>query len=96
MGMATAMVHRGKPIWAACGGAELSVVNMAAALALTLSGPGRVSLDRVFGIGVPPALLALVALGEVALLVLGIVSRSTPATLDQQAAAKGEEGQKGS
>jgi hypothetical protein len=53
-------------------------------------------LDRVFGIGVPPALLALVALGEVALLVLGIVSRSTPATLDQQAAAKGEEGQKGS
>src|SRR5258708_29237740 len=53
MVMATAKAHWGKPIWASQGGAELPVINMAAALALMLTGLGRFSLDRVFGIRLP-------------------------------------------
>src|SRR5690348_12071485 len=55
--MATAKAHWGKPIWVSQGGAELPVVNMASALALTLTGPGRFSLDRLFGIRLPRVLV---------------------------------------
>lgn len=50
MSMATGTVHKGKPIWVTAGGAELPVINMAAATALALAGPGRYSLDRLLGI----------------------------------------------
>ena len=46
MSMATAKVHAGKPIWNSAGGAELPVTNMAAAVAIGLAGPGRISVDR--------------------------------------------------
>jgi len=36
--MATAKAHWGKPIWVPSGGAELPVTNIAAALALMLTG----------------------------------------------------------
>jgi len=66
MSMATATAHRGKPIWATEGGAELPVVNIAGATALILNGPGRYSLDRALGISLPtwlaPVGLALVIL----------------------------------
>jgi putative oxidoreductase len=89
MVMATATAHKGKPIWVTSGGAELPVTDMAAALSLVLSGPGRFSLDKVFGIRVPRALVALAVLGEVAILILGIVNRSTSAT-SQTSAEEGE------
>jgi putative oxidoreductase len=54
-------VHRGKPIWASSGGAELPLINMAVALAFTLAGPGRFSLDRLFGVRIPTAVAALFA-----------------------------------
>src|SRR5437588_8631205 len=41
--MATAKAHWGKPIWASQGGAELPLINIATALSLTLTGPGRFS-----------------------------------------------------
>ena len=63
MTIATIDVHGGKPVWVTSGGAELPITNMAAALALTLVGPGAFSLDRVLGIRVPKALAALAALG---------------------------------
>jgi putative oxidoreductase len=50
MAMATATVHRGKPIWVTEGGAELPVTNIAASTALILNGPGKYSLDRALGI----------------------------------------------
>jgi putative oxidoreductase len=76
--MATVKAHWGKPIWANKGGAELPVLNMAAALALTLTGPGRFSLDHVLGIRLPRALVIAIAIVEAATLAIGIVSRPTP------------------
>jgi putative oxidoreductase len=63
MAMATGTVHKGKPIWVTQGGAELPVSNMAAATALALTGPGRISLDSLLGIRVPKTLTLLAALG---------------------------------
>lgn len=53
MAMATAKVHWDKPIWVTEGGAELPVTNMAAATALMLAGPGKLSFDRAFGVRLP-------------------------------------------
>lgn len=61
--MATAIrrVHWGRPIWVTEGGAELPVTDMAAATTLLLTGPGGLSLDRLFGIRVPAWIAGLVA-----------------------------------
>jgi putative oxidoreductase len=70
--MATFTVHRGKPIWVTKGGAELTVTNTAALLAVALSGPGRASLDHAFHVRLP-RWLAIPGLGVVAVAVwLGI------------------------
>lgn len=66
MAVATFDVHGGKPIWATEGGAELPVINMAAAAALALTGPGSVSLDRVLGVRIPPAVAGLALLAVAA------------------------------
>jgi putative oxidoreductase len=73
MVVAWGRVHWGKPIWVTSGGGELPLTNIGIAIALTLSGSGRVSLDRMFGIRVPPALSLLVAGGVAA----GIVNALT-------------------
>jgi putative oxidoreductase len=57
MGMATAKVHWGKPIWVTSGGAELPVTNIAAALALGMAGPGKFSVDNALGLRLPRRLL---------------------------------------
>jgi putative oxidoreductase len=76
--MATAKAHWGKPIWASQGGAELPVINIATALALTLTGPGRFSLDNVLGIRMPRALVIAAAVTEAAMLAIGLMSRPAP------------------
>ena len=53
--------HWGKPIWVTSGGAELPLTNLAVATALMLMGPGRFSVDRIFGIRVPVAMSILAA-----------------------------------
>ena len=67
MSVAVRKIHWGKRIWVSEGGAELPVVNMAVAIALALSEPGRFSLDRALGLKLPsavtPLLTAAVALG---------------------------------
>jgi putative oxidoreductase len=64
---ATLKAHWGKPVWVTSGGAELPLINIAAAGAIALAGPGRYSLDRLFGIRVPRwfSLLSMAAVGGV-------------------------------
>lgn len=78
MVMATGKVHWGKPVWVTQGGAELPITNMATALALTLTGPGRFSLDRLFGIRLPRALVISLAAAEAIMVTIGIMSRPKP------------------
>jgi putative oxidoreductase len=63
--MAWNKAHAGKPIWVTAGGAELPLVNMAAATAVALAGSGRYSLDEALDIEVP-TWLTLLTLGGVA------------------------------
>ncbi|HEX5829080.1 MAG TPA: DoxX family protein [Candidatus Limnocylindrales bacterium] len=53
MGMAWAKVHLGKPVWSTTGGAELPLTNIAVLSALTVAGPGKLSLDGLLGIRIP-------------------------------------------
>jgi putative oxidoreductase len=73
--MITAAVrgHWGKPIWATAGGAELPLTNITVGVALALSGPGRYSLDRLFGIKVPRWLAVLFTLGALGTALYGSV-----------------------
>jgi putative oxidoreductase len=88
MSMATVKVHRGKPIWATAGGAELPVTNMAVALAIALAGSGRYSLDAALGLRVPPALGAVAALAALAGVATGAVAPATrPAAQASEGAA---------
>jgi putative oxidoreductase len=80
MVMATAKAHWGKPIWVTQGGAELPITNLAIALALALSGPGRFSLDQVLGIRVPRVLVAAAVIVEAVLVIIGIMGNPTPAS----------------
>lgn len=75
MVMAWNKAHAGKPIWVTSGGAELPLLNLAAAAALTLTGPGRISLDQLLGLRVPRALVALSAAGVAAGIAAGVMAR---------------------
>jgi putative oxidoreductase len=61
--IAWAKAHAGKPIWATEGGAELPLLNLSIATALILSGPGKFSADRLFGLRLSPVMTALGMLG---------------------------------
>ena len=87
MKMAMFKAHSGKPIWASAGGAELPVVNIAAGTALMMTGPGRYSLDRAFGIKIPRWLTVLVMAGSAVSLVIGLLMEPEPA---EEHAAVGE------
>jgi putative oxidoreductase len=76
---ASLRAHWGKPIWATSGGAELPLTNIAVGTALALSGPGRYSLDRLFGIKVPGWLTFLFTLGA-----LGTALYGSFAELDEE------------
>jgi len=78
MTMGAVKVHGGKPIWVTSGGAELPLTNIAAALALILTGPGKFSLDRAFGIRLPrPLVIAVAALAAVSV-AYGLTSQPAP------------------
>lgn len=79
MSMATVKAHWGKPIWVTSGGAELPLTNIAVALALTMAGPGRYSLDRLFGIRLPRAVAVMAALTAAAAVAYGASSKPQPA-----------------
>jgi len=87
MNMATFKAHAGKPIWVTSGGAELPVVNIAVGTALFMTGPGRYSLDHLFGIRVPRWMSALAMLGAAGLLVVGLLSEPEPPAEPVESAA---------
>ena len=87
MAMAAGKFHWGKPIWATKGGAELPLTNLAIALALALTGPGRYSLDHVLGLGLPRRLLIPGLLGVAAVTALGISQQPQPAPSEEASAA---------
>jgi putative oxidoreductase len=72
MGMAAGTVHWGKPIWATKGGAELPVTNLAVVTSLVMTGPGRISVDRLLRVRVPWQLTAVTGLGVVGGVALGL------------------------
>jgi putative oxidoreductase len=86
MSVAVGKVHWGKPIWVTEGGAELPVTNLAVGVGLALAGPGRYSLDRVFGIRLPWALTALAAAATGAGTALVLGSQPTPSEMAQRQA----------
>lgn len=79
MSMATVKAHWGKPIWVTSGGAELPLTNIAVALALATAGPGRYSLDRLFGIRMPRAVGVIAALTAAAAVAYGATTKPQPA-----------------
>jgi len=82
MAVAWGRVHWGKPIFATQGGAELPATNIAIAVALALVGPGKLSIDGMFGIRPHPAVAALVSAG-VAAGTLMALSQPTPEPVAQ-------------
>jgi putative oxidoreductase len=66
MSVAWGRAHWGKPIWITSGGAELPLTNMAIAVALMCTGPGKFSLDHLFGVRAHPALTLLAGAGVAA------------------------------
>lgn len=82
--------HAGKPIWVSSGGAELPLTNMVIATALTLTGPGRYSLDEALGIDLPTSLAVLTAAGVAVGVVASVVLRETAPPAEQEAEARDE------
>jgi len=83
---AISKVHWPK-LWAADGGVELPLKNLLVVLAVGLTGPGRLSLDGVFGTSLSPAAsmlgLAIVVLGwYLALISSTLAAASTSADKD--------------
>jgi putative oxidoreductase len=72
---ASLTAHRGKGFWNSKGGYELPLTNIAVAVAVAVAGPGRWSLDSLFGIALPQ--LAAIALTVLTLIgvAAGLASR---------------------
>lgn len=83
--MAWTTAHAGKPIWVTSGGAELPLMYLSNATALTIAGPGRFSLDKVLGIKVPTLLAALSAVGVAAGIAMGMLTREPSAATQEHA-----------
>jgi putative oxidoreductase len=77
MSMATRKAHWGKPIWVTEGGPELPVTNIAIAIALMLTGPGKYSLDRALGIRLP-RWIGLLGLAAIAVAVYSAAQMEPP------------------
>src|SRR5919202_6666236 len=95
MGIAAGKVHWGKPVWVTEGGAELPITNMAVGLALAFTIPGRYSLDYIFHIRAPRALVLLVAASVAIGIAVGLSSQPAPAPESQATETAGSELQAG-
>jgi uncharacterized membrane protein YphA (DoxX/SURF4 family) len=87
--MAIAKVHWRNGIWASKGGVEFALTNLAAALALALTGPGLYSLDGVLGIRLPEPLTLIASLVLVILGLLAAFASQAPQPSSQSGATNG-------
>jgi putative oxidoreductase len=74
MGMATAKVHAGKPVWVTSGGAELPLTNIAIAAAVMLAGPGKYSVDESLGWHLPRWTIVPGLVGVAAAIAAGVLT----------------------
>jgi putative oxidoreductase len=84
---ATLVVHWPKGPLAANGGYELTLTNLAGAVAIGVAGVGRYSLDHLFGTSLPLWFSAAVAILALVGVVVSIVSRQAPALQKKPEAA---------
>jgi putative oxidoreductase len=74
---ATIVVHAPKGPWNSNGGYELTLTNLAVAVAVALAGPGLYSLDRLFGISLPTWFSVALAVLTLIGVVVSIATRRT-------------------
>lgn len=67
MTVAVKRVHWKNGIWNQSGGIEFPLTNFAVALALSVTGPGKASLDHLFGIRLPRWLVAVSWINTIAI-----------------------------
>jgi len=82
--------HRGKPIWASKGGAELALSFLGSAVVAGLVGPGRFSLDALFHLRLPKWFTALALLGTAGMLAEAIRPTLLPKVLGPGTSPAGE------
>lgn len=68
--VAISQVHWPKGFWNTKGGIEFPLINLTAALALALIGPGRYSLDAALGISLPEPVILVAGL---VLVIMGVL-----------------------
>jgi putative oxidoreductase len=83
--------HWGKPVWAAKGGAELSLSFLATAVLVGSHGTGKYSLDSILGIRVPRWITVLALIGTAGLLAETIQPTVAPRLLATPSAATEEQ-----
>ncbi|HZS94182.1 MAG TPA: DoxX family protein [Chloroflexota bacterium] len=72
MMVAIRKVHWKWPVWNSGGGLEFPLTNLAAALALALTGPGSISVDGMLGTRLPKPLQALIWIATIGGAVLAL------------------------
>jgi putative oxidoreductase len=82
---ATVLAHWDKGPWIAEGGYELTITNLAVAVAVALTGVGQYSLDALLGLQVPLVASEVVAVLAVLGVLLSVVTRRAPQLQPQSA-----------
>lgn len=76
MAMASVKAHSGRPIWGSEGGPEQPMTNAVIALALLVSGPGKLSLDAALGTRMSPIASSVTLLATVGMLAAGLSTQA--------------------